>query len=31
MQYRIITVVERLVRGRRERVILRITLADPAP
>ena len=31
VQYRIGTVVERLVRGRRERVILRITLAEPAP
>jgi PPOX class probable F420-dependent enzyme len=30
MQYRIGTVVERLVRGRRERVILRITAAEPA-
>jgi uncharacterized protein len=31
VQYRIGTAVERLVRGRRERVILRITLAAPAP
>jgi len=31
VQYRIGTVVERLVRGRRERVILRITLAEPTP
>ena len=31
VQYRIGTVVERLVRGRRERVILRITLVEPAP
>jgi PPOX class probable F420-dependent enzyme len=31
VQYRIGTVVERLVRGRRERVILRITLATPTP
>ena len=31
VQYRIGTVVERLVRGRRDRVILRITLAEPAP
>jgi hypothetical protein len=29
MEYRIITAVERLVRGRRERVILRITLDQP--
>ena len=29
-QYRIGTMVERLVRGRRERVILRITLTEPA-
>ena len=31
LQYRIGTVVERLVRGRRERAILRITLDDLAP
>ncbi len=31
LQYRIGTVVERLVRGRRERVILRIRLDRPAP
>ena len=29
LQYRIGTVVERLLRGRRERVIVRITLATP--
>jgi hypothetical protein len=29
MEYRIITAVERLVRGRRERVILRIRLDQP--
>ena len=31
LQYRIGTAVERLVRGRRERVILRIRLNRPAP
>ncbi|MDT0352925.1 PNPOx family protein [Pseudonocardia charpentierae] len=29
MEYRIITAVERLVRGRRQRVILRISLDQP--